>query len=282
MNNESQNNVRRCQMYRILDKTVDQMTIYAPLVSKNCQPGHFIILRVDDKGERIPLTVVNHNECSIDVIYQKLGYSTRLLGTMNIGDSIHDLVGPLGEAIDMQKFDTILAIAGGVGAAPIYPQLFAYSQQGVSIDLVLGARSEEYLLLVPEFKKICRNVFICTDDGSKGTKGFVTDIVSELIKNSSYDHSIAIGPLVMMKHVVLLNKKHDLQTDVSLNPIMIDGTGMCGNCRVSIAGKTFFACVDGPDFPGEEVDFDELIARQSYYENDEHVCNLELKINDSK
>lgn len=271
------------EMYKILAKKeinnlVDQMTIEAPLVAKNCKPGHFIILRVDEDGERIPLTVVNHDETTVEIIYQKLGYTTRLLGSMEVGDAISDIVGPLGEAIKIRGSKRILAIAGGVGAAPIYPQLKAYHNEGVSIDLVLGAKSKEYLILTDKFRDICDNVYLCTDDGSVGEKGFVTEIASELLTHETYDHSIAIGPLIMMKYVVQLNKKHNLKTDVSLNPIMIDGTGMCGNCRVSIGGKTFFACVDGPDFPGEEVDFDELLARQNYYHDEEHICNLEMKL----
>lgn len=274
-------------MYEILDKNelnkdVDRITISAPLVAKNCKPGHFIILRVNDEGERIPLTIVDHSETTVDIIYQKLGYSTKLLGTKSVGDTISDFVGPLGESADIHEIDSLLAIAGGVGAAPLYPQLKAYHEQGVNIDLVLGARSEEYLILVDEFNEICDNIYLCTDDGSVGFKGFVTDKVKDLLEINSYDHSISIGPLVMMKFVVMQNKKYNLKTDVSLNPIMIDGTGMCGNCRVSIGGKTYFACVDGPDFPGEEVDFDELLARQDYYKEEEHVCNLELKLNEKK
>ncbi len=274
-------------MYKILEKkhlntTVDQMKIQAPLVAMNTEPGHFIILRVDETGERIPLTIVDHDETSVDIIYQKLGFSTNLLGTKNVGDSVSDFVGPLGEAIKIHCCKKLLAIAGGVGAAPIYPQLKAYHEQGVSIDLVLGARSEEYLILREKFEEICANVYYCTDDGSYGEKGFVTSIAEKLLIDNCYDHSIAIGPLIMMKNIVELNKKYQLSTDVSLNPIMIDGTGMCGNCRVSISGKTYFACVDGPDFPGENVDFDELLARQGYYKDEEHVCNLEMKKNEKK
>ena len=274
-------------MYKILNKkelnkSVDRIKIEAPLVARNCKPGHFIILRVDEQGERIPLTIVDHDESTVDIIYQKLGYSTKLLGTKNVGDSINDFVGPLGESTHIRDVNSILAIAGGVGAAPLYPQLKAYYDNGVNIDLVLGARNKDYLILVDDFRKICSNVYLCTDDGSYGFKGFVTEKAKQLLDIYNYDHAIAIGPLVMMKHTVLLTKEYDLQTDVSLNPIMIDGTGMCGNCRVTIGGKTFFACVDGPDFPGEEVDFDELLARQDYYKKEEHVCNLELKLNETK
>jgi NAD(P)H-flavin reductase len=274
-------------MYKILSKielneSVDRIKIHAPLVARNCLPGHFIILRVDDQGERIPLTVVDHDEKTVDIIYQKLGYSTKLLGTKRVGDSINDFVGPLGESAKLHDVKRILAIAGGVGAAPMYPQLKAYYEKGVSIDLVLGAKSKNYLILIDEFKEICNNIYLCTDDGSLGFKGYVTNKAEQLLKSKQYDHSIAIGPLVMMKFVVQLNSRFKLSTDVSLNPIMIDGTGMCGNCRVSIGGETYFACVDGPDFPGEEVDFDELLARQDYYKDEEHICNLELKLNETK
>mgnify|MGYP000896790853 CR=1 FL=1 len=274
-------------MYEILNKielnkSVDRIKILAPMIARNCKPGHFIILRVDELGERIPLTIVDHDETTIDIIYQKLGYSTRLLSTKGVGDTISDVVGPLGESAEIHVVNNILAVAGGVGAAPLFPQLIAYYEQGVNIDLVIGARIKDYLILIDEFKAICNNVYMCTDDGTVGFHGFVTEKVNELLKSKIYDHSIAIGPLVMMKYVVIMNKKFSLKTDVSLNPIMIDGTGMCGNCRVSIGGKTYFACVDGPDFPGENVDFDELLARQDYYKKEEHICNLELKYNEKK
>ena len=260
----------------ILNKDIDLMVVHAPMVSKNALPGHFIILRVDDMGERIPLTIVEIDGENVSIIYQKLGYSTTLLGKLNVGDEIADFVGPLGKAAHIRDVKSVLGIAGGVGAAPLLPQLREYSRLGVKVDLVIGARNKEYLILVDKYKKYCDNIYIATDDGSMGTKGFVTDVLTELYKEKKYDHTIAIGPLVMMKYVVLLNKKYDLSTDVSLNPIMIDGTGMCGNCRVTIDGKTFFACIDGPDFPGEGVNFDELIARQDYYKEEEHICNLRL------
>ncbi len=260
----------------ILNKDVDLMVINAPLVARNAEPGHFIILRVDDIGERIPLTIAEIEGDNVSIIYQKLGYSTNLLGTYNVGDSLSDFVGPLGKAAHIRDVKNVLGIAGGVGAAPLLPQLREYARRGVKVTLVIGARSKEHIILLDKYKEFCDEIFVATDDGSDGTKGFVTDILADLYKERTFDHAIAIGPLVMMKFVVLLNKKHGLQTDVSLNPVMIDGTGMCGNCRVSIGGKTFFACVDGPDFPGEEVDFDELIVRQTYYTEEEHVCNLKL------
>ena len=260
----------------ILNKDVDLMVINAPLVARNAKPGHFIILRVDDEGERIPLTITEIDGDLVSIIYQKLGYTTRLLGTYNVGDSLSDFVGPLGKAAHIRDIKNVLGMAGGVGAAPLLPQLKEYARRGVKVTLVIGARSKDHLILLDKYKEFCDEILIATDDGSLGTKGFVTDILTELYKTRKFDHTIAIGPLIMMKFVVILNKKHGLKTDVSLNPVMIDGTGMCGNCRVSIGDKTFFACVDGPDFPGEEVNFDELLARQNYYHDEEHICNLRL------
>lgn len=269
-------------MYKILAKkalnaTVDQLVVYAPYVAKNAQPGHFIIIRVDSDGERIPLTIVDHDDDSITIIYQKLGYSTSLLGQLSVNDNIHDVVGPLGQPAEIKEVSTLLAIAGGVGAAPMLPQLRAYKEKGVNIDLILGARSEEYLILIDEYRQICNNIYLCTDDGSVGFKGFVTEKFDEIVTTNSYDHAIVIGPLIMMKLISERAASIDLSTDVSLNPIMIDGTGMCGNCRVSIHGKTFFACIDGPDFDADGINFDELLSRQSYYKSEEHTCNLELK-----
>jgi len=261
---------------RALNKDVDLFVIKAPLVAKNTKAGNFVIVRVDKNGERIPLTIVDNDEDTITIISQKVGFSTRLLSKKNIGDSLEDVVGPLGKHIEVDKIKNLLAIAGGVGAAPIYPQLKAYYDLGTKIDLILGASDKNHLILLDEFKAICDNVFLATDDGSIGTKGFVTEILKNQTKVKSYDKAIAIGPLIMMKNVVEFNKTIGLKTDVSLNPIMIDGTGMCGNCRVSINGKTRFACVDGPDFPGEGIDFDEIMSRQNYYKDKEHECNLRI------
>jgi len=269
-------------MYQILEKRalntdVDWMVIKAPLVAKNAQPGHFVILRVDEVGERIPLTIVEHTDSTITIIYQKLGFSTMKLGELGIGDTIHDLVGPLGRPTHIRDVSSIIAVAGGVGAAPLYPQLRAYKAKGVNIELVLGARDKSHLILLNEYRALCNEVHVCTDDGSFGTKGFVTVLLERILQEKTFDHSIAIGPLIMMKNVVALNDSFGLATDVSLNPIMIDGTGMCGNCRVSIHGETYFACVDGPDFPADGINFDELIVRQNYYHDQEHVCSLGLK-----
>lgn len=259
-----------------LNKDVDLMVIHAPLVCKNAEPGHFLMVCVEEGGERIPLTIVDCNEGDVTIIYQKLGYSTRLLGTKEVGDYVSDMVGPLGKPSHIKDRKRVIGVAGGVGAAPLYSQLKEYAKRGVTVDLVIGGRSDEYVIMEDMYKEFVNKIYVSTNDGSRGTKGFVTDVLKDLYKENTYDQCITIGPLIMMKNVVLLNKEHGVQTDVSLNPIMIDGTGMCGNCRVSINQKTFFACIDGPDFEGEGVDFDELIARQSYYKKEEHECNLKL------
>lgn len=269
-------------MYKILEKTqlnadVDLMIIEAPFVSKNAKPGHFVIVRVDEDGERIPLTIVEHTETTVTIIYQKLGYSTNLLGRKNKGEFISDIVGPLGKHSHVRDVSSVLGVAGGVGSAPLYPQLKEYARQGVSVDLVIGARSKEHLILIDKYKEFCTNIYITTDDGSQGLKGFVTTKIQELFEsNIKYDHAVVIGPLVMMKHTVSLLDKFNVTSDVSLNPIMIDGTGMCGNCRVTINDKTLFACVDGPDFPSRGINFEELMTRQDYYKDQEHTCNLKL------
>ncbi len=270
-------------MYEILEKRtlnidVDLIKVKAPLVAKNAKPGNFLIVRVDESGERIPLTIVDHDEESVIIIFQKLGYSTELLSQKEVGDSLYDVVGPLGQPTHIREdAKRILGIAGGVGAAPLFPQLKEYARLGAKVDLVIGGRTKNHLLLQDEYSKFCENIYFATDDGSLGTKGFVTQVAENLYKTNQYDLSIAIGPLIMMKNCVILNKKYNIPTDVSLNPIMIDGTGMCGNCRVTINGETKFACVDGPDFPAEGIDFDELMARQKYYHEEEHhICKMKL------
>lgn len=263
----------------ILNEDVELMIVEAPMVAKNAKPGNFLIVRVDKDGERIPLTIVESTDKDVTIIYQKLGYSTILLSKKEAGDTLRDVVGPLGQPTHIRDdVKTVLGIAGGVGSAPLFPQLKEYARLGKSVDLIIGGRTKEHLILLDKYKEFCDNIYLATDDGSVGTKGFVTQVAEELYKNKNYDLSIAIGPLIMMKNCVILNKKYNITTDVSLNPIMIDGTGMCGNCRVTINGETKFACVDGPDFPAEGIDFDELMARQNYYKNEEkHICKLKLE-----
>lgn len=277
-------------MYKILHKeklndVVELMVVHAPHVARKCEPGQFIILRVGDDGERIPLTIANYDreKETITIIYQIVGYSTKALSLLNEGDEITDFVGPLGEPTKLHASKHVIGVAGGVGSAPLYPQLRALAQMGVEVDVIIGGREAQYVLWADEFRKFCKNVYITTDDGSLGRKGFVTQVLADLIEQGEeIDEVIAIGPVPMMKAVVAVTKPHNIKTSVSLNPIMIDGTGMCGCCRVTVDGKIKFACVDGPDFDGLQVDFDELMARQRMFKEEEHqmdekanrMCNL--------
>lgn len=277
-------------MYKILHKeklndVVELMVVHAPHVARKCEPGQFIILRVGDDGERIPLTIADYDRKkeTITIIYQIVGYSTKALSLLNEGDEITDFVGPLGEPTKLHASKHVIGVAGGVGSAPLYPQLRALAQMGVEVDVIIGGREAQYVLWADEFRKFCKNVYITTDDGSLGRKGFVTQVLADLIEQGEeIDEVIAIGPVPMMKAVVGVTKPHNIKTSVSLNPIMIDGTGMCGCCRVTVDGKIKFACVDGPDFDGLQVDFDELMARQRMFKEEEHqmdekanrMCNL--------
>ena len=260
-------------MYKILKKevlndVVELMEIHAPYVARKCEPGQFIILRVGEDGERIPLTIADFDreKETITIIYQIVGYSTKQLAKLNEGDELTDFVGPLGVPTKFHEAKHVIGVAGGVGSAPLYPQLRELANRGVDVDVIIGGREAQYVLLADEFRKFCKNVYIATDDGSLGTKGFVTTVLSDLIeKGESFDEVIAIGPVPMMKAVVNVTKPKNIKTSVSLNPIMIDGTGMCGCCRVSVDGKIKFACVDGPDFDGLQVDFDELMMRQRMF-----------------
>ena len=277
-------------MYKIIRKeklndVVELMEIHAPFVARKCEPGQFIILRVGEDGERIPLTIADFDreKETITIIYQIVGYSTQQLSNLNEGDELTDFVGPLGEPTKLHQSKHVVGVAGGVGSAPLFPQLRALAEMGVDVDVIIGGRETQYVLWADEFKKFCKNVYITTDDGSLGRKGFVTQVLADLIeKGEDIDEVIAIGPVPMMKAVVGVTKPHNIKTSVSLNPIMIDGTGMCGCCRVSVDGKIKFACVDGPDFDGLQVDFDELIARQRMFKEEEHqvdanadrICNL--------
>lgn len=261
----------------ILNKDVELMVVHAPLVAKNAKPGNFLIVRVNEDGERIPLTIVETDKENVTIIYQKLGYSTRLMALKKEGESLYDVVGPLGQPTHIRDVKRIIGIGGGVGLAPLYPQLKEYARRGVKVDLIMGGRTKDHLILLDKYQDFCEHVYCATDDGSFGKKGFVTQVAKELYENENYDLSVAIGPLIMMKNCVLLNDSFDIPTDVSLNPIMIDGTGMCGNCRVTINGETKFACVDGPDFPAKGINWDELLARQNYYKEEEtHICKLKL------
>lgn len=277
-------------MYKIVKKerlndVVELMEVHAPMVARKCEPGQFIILRVGEDGERIPLTIADYDREAetITIIYQIVGFSTRQLAKLNEGDEITDFVGPLGVPTELHKSNHVVGIAGGVGSAPLYPQLKKLAEMGVDVDVIIGGREAQYVLWADKFKAFCKNVYVMTDDGSLGEKGFGTVKLQELIDSGDpIDEVIAIGPVPMMKAVVGVTKPHNLKTMVSLNPIMIDGTGMCGCCRVTVDGKIKFACVDGPDFDGLSVDFDELMARQRMFKEEEHqadvnadrICNL--------
>ena len=273
-------------MYEIVDKkvlnsTVELMVIHAPYVTKKCKPGQFIILRVDNEGERVPFTIADYDRDAetVTIIYQIVGDSTQKLARKKIGDTLCDFAGPLGEPSVLKKHTRVLGIGGGVGVAPLYPQIKKLTEMGVACDVIIGGRSAEFVLLEEQFKALGCGVYIATDDGSKGIKGFVTDVLKDrLAQGEVYDEVIAIGPLVMMRAVVGVTKPLEIPTMVSLNPIMVDGTGMCGGCRVTVGDETKFACVHGPDFDGFLVDFDEAIRRQGIYKKDEaHKCKIGIK-----
>ena len=267
----------------VLNSVVVMMEIEAPYVAARCEAGQFVIVRVDEDGERIPLTIADFDRerNTVEIIFQVVGYSTTLMAKLNEGDYLQDFVGPLGQPAPLNKeWKRVIGIAGGVGAAPLYPQAKKLAEQGTKVDVIIGGRTAELVLLKEKFEKFCDNVYIMTDDGSLGEQGVVTKKLQELLDAGvQYDHAIAIGPLIMMKFVVALTKKpeYNLPTAVSLNPIMIDGTGMCGGCRVTVGGETKFACVDGPDFDGFEVDFDQCMKRQTFFKEEEHECMMKLQ-----
>ncbi len=277
-------------MYKIVSKrklnsTVTMMDIFAPQVAKKAQAGQFIILRVDDDGERIPLTVAgfDRNNGTVKIIFQIVGATTSLLNTKNAGDCIADFVGPLGCATRTDRLKKVCIVGGGVGCAIALPLAQKLHNAGAEIHSIIGFRNRDLIILEEEFKLCSDKLSIMTDDGSYGSKGFVTAELQKLINDcEKYDEVFAIGPLVMMRAVVSVTKPQEVPTTVSMNPIMIDGTGMCGGCRLTVGGKVKFACVDGPDFNGFEVDFDEAIARSAMYKEFEarsHNCNLYKEVN---
>ncbi|NLI53491.1 MAG: sulfide/dihydroorotate dehydrogenase-like FAD/NAD-binding protein [Clostridiales bacterium] len=275
-------------MYRIVTKralheTVTLMEVEAPYIAKKAKPGQFVILRVDENGERIPLTVAGTDPArgTVTIIYQKVGYTTRRMDCLNEGDAFIDFVGPLGTASHLDGIKKVAVIGGGLGVAIAYPQAKALHDMGAEVDVIVGFRNTDLMILVDELKAASTNLYVMTDDGSNGHKGFVTTALEEQLNaGKEYDHVIAIGPLVMMRAVVNLTKPRNIPTVISMNPIMVDGTGMCGSCRVTVGGETKFGCVDGPDFDGFEVDWDEAIARGRMYRKEEAVsmerkaCNL--------
>lgn len=272
-------------MYKIVDKRVLApqiflMDVEAPRVAKSAKPGQFVIIKMDEKGERLPLTICDFDakRGTVTIVFQTLGSSTKEMADYEIGDSFLDFVGPLGqeselmhESIEDLKNKKIMFIAGGVGTAPVYPQVKWLSEQGVKADVIIGSKSKEYLILEEEMEKVADSVYVCTDDGSYGFKGLVTNKLKELveIEGKKYDLVIAIGPMIMMKFVCKLTEELGITTIVSMNPIMVDGTGMCGACRLTVDGEVKFACVDGPEFDGHKVNFDEAMRRQTMYKTQE-------------
>ena len=275
------------RMYKIVRKeslnpTVTLMEIEAPLVARKAEPGQFIIFRATEDGERIPLTIAGYDreKGTVTIIFQIVGAGTEILNSLNVGDSVHDFVGPLGNATETEGLKKVAVVGGGVGCAIAYPVAKKLHDIGCEVTSIVGFRNKDLVILEDEFRAASSNYILMTDDGSAGEKGVVTAPLEELIKNGEeFDEVIAIGPLIMMKFVVMTTKKYNVKTGVSMNPIMVDGTGMCGCCRLTVGGETKFACVDGPDFDGFEVDFDEAMARGGIYKPfelkaREEACNM--------
>ena len=267
---------------RVLNPTVTMMEIEAPAVARKAEPGQFIILRVDENGERIPLTIAAYDRAAgtITIIFQVVGATTEKLNHKEEGEYLQDFVGPLGKATETEGLKRVAVVGGGVGTAIAYPVAKKLHDEGCHVDLIVGFRNKDLIILKEEFEAASTNLIIGTDDGSYGKKALVTDLLREQIEaGAQYDRVIAIGPVIMMKFVCQLTKEYNIPTVVSMNPIMIDGTGMCGGCRLTVGGETKFACVDGPEFDGHQVDFDEAMARGAMYKDFERhayeeACNL--------
>ena len=283
-------------MYKIVKKqelttNIYLMEVEAKRVAKSCEPGQFVIVRMDEEGERIPLTICDYNreKGTITIVFQTVGAGTKMMADLQEGDCFHDFVGPLGcaselvnEDMDSLKAKKILFVAGGVGAAPVYPQVNGLHEHCLAADVIVGSKTKDLLILEKEMEAVAGNLYVTTDDGSYGRSGMVTQTIKDLVaEGKQYDVCIAIGPMIMMKFVCLLTKELGIPTVVSLNPIMVDGTGMCGACRVTVGGKVKFACVDGPEFDGHQVNFDEAMRRQSIYKTAEGRAMLELEEGDT-
>lgn len=271
--------------YRILEKRdlnpqIFLMKIEAPLVARRAEPGQFIILRVDDKGERVPFTIADFDkdEGSVTIIVQAVGDTTKRMQVLKTGDEVLDFAGPLGMPTKLEGLKKVCVIGGGLGTAIAYPQAKKLSGLGADVTLITGFRSKDYIILEKELKAVSNKLIITTDDGSNGTKGFVTDrLLEEITSGEKFDEVIAIGPLPMMRAVCNLTREHNIPTTVSMNPVMIDGTGMCGGCRVIVGGETKFACVDGPDFDGHKIDWEQALNRQKMFrEYENHTCRVGL------
>lgn len=284
-------------MYKILkaEKLADKiylMDIHAPRVASHCQPGQFVIVKMDDKGERIPLTICDYDReaGTITIVFQEVGASTIKMADLKEGDSFRDFVGPLGcpsefihEDLDALKNKKMLFVAGGVGAAPVYPQVKWLYEHGIEADVIVGSKTKDMLILEKELESVAGNLYVTTDDGSYGRSGMVTAVIEDLVQNEGkqYDVCVAIGPMIMMKFVCLLTKKLNLPTIVSMNPIMVDGTGMCGACRLQVGDEIKFACVDGPEFDGHLVDFDQAMKRSQMYRTEEGRAVLKVQEGDT-
>ena len=275
---------------RLADK-IFLMDVHAPRVASHCQPGQFIIVKMDEKGERIPLTICDYDReaGTITIVVQEVGASTTKMGELKEGDYFRDFTGPLGcpsefveEDLETLKKKKMLFVAGGVGAAPVYPQVKWLHEHGVAADVIVGAKTKDMLILEDEMKAVAGNYYPCTDDGSYGHAGMVTTMIEELVgEGKKYDVCVAIGPMIMMKFVCLLTKKLGIHTIVSMNPIMVDGTGMCGACRLQVGDEIKFACVDGPEFDGHLVDFDQAMKRSQMYKSEEGRAMLKLQEGDT-
>lgn len=277
---------------RLLTENIYLMDIEAPRVAKSAQPGQFIIIKNNDKGERIPLTIADYDRenGTVTIVFQTVGYATKELANFEVGDYVQDFVGPLGqpsefvhEDLDELRNKNLLFVAGGVGAAPVYPQVKWFYDNNIDVDVIIGARNKELVILEEEMRRVAKNLYISTDDGSYGFNGRVTDCLLDLVNNKgkNYDHAVVIGPMIMMKFMSMLTKELEIKTTVSLNPIMVDGTGMCGACRVTVGDEVKFACVDGPEFDGHLVNFDESMRRQSLYKSEEGRAMLKLEEGDT-
>lgn len=272
-------------LYEILSKSqlspdTYRMDILAPRAVKHAAPGQFVMLRADADGERIPLTIadMDREKGIAAIIFQAVGASTNALAGMEPGQALADFLGPLGKPAELPERGRVLCVGGGVGVAVIYPEVKELHRRGVDVDVIIGARSENLIILEEECRVVCNRLFITTDDGTKGRKGLVTDVLKELLEREKYDEVIAIGPVIMMKFVCKMTKEFGVRTTVSMNPLMVDGTGMCGCCRVTVGGEVKYACVDGPEFDGHLVDFDEAMQRLASYKKEEkaalrrHAC----------
>lgn len=263
-------------MFAIIDKKklnpqVTFMKLKAPHVARTAKAGQFVVIKMDEEGERIPLTIVDTDkkEEAVSIIFQEVGTTTKCLAAFDKGGSVMDILGPLGKATHIGKVGKVICVGGGVGTAEIYPVAKAFKEAGNEVTSIIGARNKDLLLLADEMKAVSDRLYIATDDGSFEKKGFVTDILKELLDKEKYDLVYAVGPIFMMRAVALLTKNYNLKTIVSLNANMVDATGMCGTCRVTVAGKTKFACVDGPDFDAHEIDFEEFISRDRRFKDKE-------------